>query len=387
MPSNLTRTLFFAFALASSSVPIAADAQTAKEQKTVQDGMAKLNTGQNKKAIASLTPLLAKRAKWKREWSVTLLSTLSAAHLREGDASTAIEMADNAVKEATKKPADARGAMLGLHMLAQAHTSKGNFPAAIKALEQARALGKSSKRKDLDRAGTLELLARVHLLSGDAKSALAPAEEAYNLQKARFGDAHMTTITTLNTLGQCQVAAGRKEEGKKTLERSYEGMKKSEAPAKRMADVEASLGRLYLDLDQLEKAGEFVQLAHEKRVKLYGKTHPLVGHSLNDLASVALKEKKFKIAEMRFQEAIKVYRAVYKHHVDIALAHENLAAVFITQREPQKAAIQLAAAADEYDRTAPKSPARARALKNLKTLYTNLGETEKAAAVGRRMKR
>jgi serine/threonine-protein kinase len=74
------------------------------------------------------------------------------------------------------------------------------------------------------------------------------------------------------------------------------------------------------------------------RERVYGKNHPSVASTVNELGNIALQRDRYDEAEGYFRRMIEIYRAAYgEHHYLLGVATSNLASVMMAKKDYRQA--------------------------------------------------
>jgi serine/threonine-protein kinase len=216
---------------------------------------------------------------------------------------------------------------------------RGQYAAAIAALQEAVSLSDADGSTDPGLAIALHDLANAHFYAGQYGDATALNQRVLGLYRARHGDRHPLVAAGLINLGAIEFERGRYADAERyyrealSIVRHWYG---SDHP-----EVAADLTMLARALVYQKRIGEAVPLLDQAlaiRERVYGPNHPQVASSLNELGNIAVQQNQPGEAERRFSRMVEVYKAAYDdHHYLIATAQSNLASVYMSRGENQRA--------------------------------------------------
>lgn len=126
----------------------------------------------------------------------------------------------------------------------------------------------------------------------------------------------------------------------------------------------------------MDTAQEALRMAEKE----FGPVHYTVAASLNNIATLYISKNKFVEAEPLYKQSIKVQeRSLGKNHLNIAMSHANLAKLYSYQEKYAKAEFHYIQALAIYEESiGPDHPDTANILKEMSTLYMEMGNKEKA---------
>jgi eukaryotic-like serine/threonine-protein kinase len=94
------------------------------------------------------------------------------------------------------------------------------------------------------------------------------------------------------------------------------------------------LARALIREDRTSEAVDLLQQSLTIKERVFGKVHPSVASSLNELGGVALKQGKNDDAEQYFTRMVSIYREVYgEHHYLLGIALSNVASVYMARQQ------------------------------------------------------
>ncbi|MGH9660867.1 MAG: tetratricopeptide repeat protein, partial [Bryobacteraceae bacterium] len=98
------------------------------------------------------------------------------------------------------------------------------------------------------------------------------------------------------------------------------------------------IGRSLLRQNRFDEAVEVLNEALTIRERVYGKVHPAVASTVNELGSIALQRAQYAEAEAEFRRMIDISATVYKDkHYLIGIAQSNLASIFLARGDNRDA--------------------------------------------------
>lgn len=216
---------------------------------------------------------------------------------------------------------------------------RGQYAAAIAALEEAVSLSDASGSADQGLGIALHDLANAHFYAGHYDEATALNQRVLGIYRARHGDRHPLVAAGLINLGAVEFERGRYVEAERyyrqalSIVRDWHG---SDHP-----EVAADLTMLARALVYQKRIAEAVPLLDQAltiRERVYGPNHPQVASSLNELGNIALQQDQLDAAERHFSRMVDVYKAAYgDNHYLIATAQSNLASVYMSGGENPRA--------------------------------------------------
>jgi serine/threonine-protein kinase len=98
------------------------------------------------------------------------------------------------------------------------------------------------------------------------------------------------------------------------------------------------LGRVFVRAKRPDEAATLLRQALAIRERVYGKMHPSVASTLNELGNVAVRRNEFDEAEKNFRRMLDIYHATYgDKHFLIGTATSNLGGVYHARGQYQTA--------------------------------------------------
>ena len=226
----------------------------------------------------------------------------------------------------------AADAMVALGSVLEA---KGNYPEAVKVLEEALRLRPRSDVPDTDTAINLRELANVNFYQGHYTVAESLNRQVLAMHRMLYGEKHPEVAEDLNNLGAIQNEIGNLHEAETQYRRAlaiteqWYGVQHPKA-----AEDLTSLGRTLIREKKYTDAKPVLERALEIQKAVHGHDHPTVASALNELGNLASVQQEYVEAEARFSEALQIWRVVYGNaHQFIGVGLSNLGSVYMGKKD------------------------------------------------------
>ena len=213
--------------------------------------------------------------------------------------------------------------------------NRGDYPQAIRILEEAVRLQSASGVAEADLAATLSELANSEFYAGHYDVSQSINQRVLGMDRRIYGERHPQVANDLINLGAIQYEQAHFPEAERYQRQALDitqGFYGQDHPE--TASAMTHLARTLISEKRLDEAGSLLQGALVIQEKAYGKIHPRVAHTLNEMGRVAREQGKLAEAEADFRRMAEIYRAVYKgKHYYIGIALSNLAGVYVAEKK------------------------------------------------------
>ena len=211
--------------------------------------------------------------------------------------------------------------------------------------------------------------------------AMEYCQEALEIQKKELGPNHVDVACSYNSLGMVYTDTGDLEKAEEYYQLALEIQKEQLGP--NHFDVAASynnLGLVYQKTGDLEKAKEYHQLALEIREQQLGPNHVDVAASYNNLGLVYNDTVDLEKAKEYYQLALEIRKEqLGPNHVDVAASYNNLGLVYNDTGDLEKAKEYHQLALEiRKQQLGPNHVKVAMSYNNLGLVYNDTGDLEKA---------
>jgi eukaryotic-like serine/threonine-protein kinase len=274
--------------------------------------------------------------------------TIGDTHLPESLADLALLRADQArIDEAEKlakqgveaaqqaKPRDDLAVAKALVALGTVLESKGDYTAAIAPLQQAVDLESARSVTLLDSTAALTELGSAHFYAGHLDRAETLTQRVLQMDRQLHGDHHPSVAEDLSLLGAIAQERGQYPQAgafcRQALDtaRAFYGNDHSQIATKL-----TTLSRVLILERRFDEAVDLLRQALAIQERVYGPDNPAVASVLNEIGNIAYMRDQYDEAEARFTRALNIYKTVYHdHHSFIAVALSNIASVYMDRKD------------------------------------------------------
>ena len=246
----------------------------------------------------------------------------------------------------------------------------------------------SSKDKDvLMQATILHQQALKYLEQGDYREALAPTQEALQIQEARLGPTHLEVAQTLNTLGLVYHYLVEIEEASSAHERALQIREELQGTqGTEVAESLTHLARVLISKSDYSEAQDFLERALGIREKHFGKKHEAVAETLMFLAMVQGLQMNLEDALANQARAVKIFDQLPEASpIEHSMALTSYGVILSRNGEfaRGKPFIERALMLQEGS-LGPTHPIVARTLDNLADIEMKMGQTEEVIPLAKR---
>jgi serine/threonine-protein kinase len=212
---------------------------------------------------------------------------------------------------------------------------RGNYPEAIRVLQEAVRLRSASGTESADLADSLLQLANSHFYAGHYAESDALNQRLIGIHRRLYGQQHPLIAEDLINLGAIQQELGHYKEAENyhrqalAINVAFYGNDHYKT-----ASNLTLIARALVKENRYEEATALLQRALAIQERVFGPVHPRVASAVNDLATVALAQNRFDDAEAGFRRMVAIYRSVYagKHYL-IGIALANLGSVYMARKD------------------------------------------------------
>jgi eukaryotic-like serine/threonine-protein kinase len=227
--------------------------------------------------------------------------------------------------------------------LGQVLEESGQYDAGIKVLEQAVGLRSAAARggpPSADLAASMRELANTHFYAGHLAVADSLDRLVLAITRTVNGERHPLVAEDLINLGAVQQGWGHYKEAEQYYRQALDITQAFYGPNHyKTAAGLTVLGRaLRFEPQGNDEAARLFEQALVIRERVFGKVHPQVASTLNEMAGVALARHRFAEAEARARRVLTIYRTVYGgKHAFTGVGVSNLASVYVAQQQYARA--------------------------------------------------
>lgn len=227
--------------------------------------------------------------------------------------------------------------------LGQVLEESGQYDAGIKVLEQAVGLRSAAARggpPSADLAASMRELANTHYYAGHLAVADSLDRVVLAITRTLNGERHPLVAEDLINLGAVQHEWGHYKEAEQYYRQALDITQAFYGPNHyKTAAGLTVLGRaLRFEPQGNDEAARLFERALVIRERVFGKVHPQVASTLNELAGVALARKRFAEAEALARRVLAIYRTVYGgKHTFTGVGVSNVASVYMAQQQYARA--------------------------------------------------
>ncbi len=227
--------------------------------------------------------------------------------------------------------------------LGQVLEESGQYDAGIKVLEQAVGLRSAAARggpPSADLAASMRELANTHFYAGHLAVADSLDRLVLAITRRLNGERHPLVAEDLINLGAVQQEWGHYKEAEQYYRLALDITQAFYGPNHyKTAAALTILGRaLRFEPQGNDEAARLFERALVIRERVFGKVHPQVASTLNELAGVALARNRFAEAEALARRVLAIYRTVHGgKHAFTGVGVSNLASVYVAQQQYARA--------------------------------------------------
>ncbi|MGE0007955.1 MAG: CHAT domain-containing protein [Parvibaculaceae bacterium] len=216
---------------------------------------------------------------------------------------------------------------LALHNIGKIELNMTQFEAALRTFRAAREVYEANLPSRASRL--VELLidtASLHARLGNRETALALADEAVALSRARLGDTHRTTALALHFAGTVNRGMGRSEAALEDLGAALRIYAGSESPVpRRVPEVLDDVSVTFVRAGCIDEAARVQNLSIEHYVAVYGPAHDRVASAYHRLGGIYREDGKFAEARAPLFKAAEIYEGIFgPNHRRIADVYSDL---------------------------------------------------------------
>ncbi len=227
--------------------------------------------------------------------------------------------------------------------LGQVLEESGQYDAGIKVLEQAVGLRSAAARggpPSADLAASMRELANTHYYAGHLAVADSLDRLVLAITRTVNGERHPLVAEDLINLGAVQQEWGHYKEAEQYYRQALDITQAFYGPNHyKTAAGLTVLGRaLRFEPQGNAEAARLFEQALVIRERVFGKVHPQVASTLNEMGGVALARNRFAEAEVLARRVLAIYRTVYGgKHAFTGVGVSNLASVYVAQQQYARA--------------------------------------------------
>ncbi len=227
--------------------------------------------------------------------------------------------------------------------LGQVLEESGQYDAGIKVLEQAVGLRSAAARggpPSADLAASMRELANTHFYAGHLAVADSLDRLVLAITRTLNGERHPLVAEDLINLGAVQQEWGHYKEAEQYYRQALDITQAFYGPNHyKTAAGLTVLGRaLRFEPQGNDEAARLFEQALVIRERVFGKVHPQVASTLNEMGGVALARNRFAEAEVLARRVLAIYRTVYGgKHAFTGVGVSNLASVYVAQQQYARA--------------------------------------------------
>ena len=225
--------------------------------------------------------------------------------------------------------------------LGQILEDRGRYAEAIEVLEEAVRLRRAAGGPPTpELASSLRELANTHYYAGHLAVADSLDRLILGMTRQLNGERHPLVAEDLINLGAVQQEWGHYQEAERYYRQALDITQAFYGPNHyKTAAGLTVLGRaLRFEPHGNDEAGRLLQQALAIRERVFGKVHPQVASTLNDLGGVALARGRFDEAEALAKRVLAIYRTVYgRKHAFTGVGVANLASVYLKHNQYSQA--------------------------------------------------
>ncbi len=227
--------------------------------------------------------------------------------------------------------------------LGQVLEESGQYDAGIKVLEEAVGLRSAAARggpPSADLAASMRELANTHYYAGHLAVADSLDRLVLAITRTLNGERHPLVAEDLINLGAVQQEWGHYKEAEQYYRQALDITQAFYGPNHyKTAAGLTVLGRaLRFEPQGNDEAARLFERALVIRERVFGKVHPQVASTLNEMAGVALARNRFAEAEVLARRVLAIYRTVYGgKHAFTGVGVSNLASVYVAQQQYARA--------------------------------------------------
>ena len=225
--------------------------------------------------------------------------------------------------------------------LGQALEESGQYQEGIKVLEQAvRLRSAAGGTPTAELAASMRELANTHFYAGHLAVADSLDRLVLALTRKLNGERHPLVAEDLINLGAVQQEWGHYKEAEQYYRQALDITQAFYGPNHyKTAAGLTVLGRaLRFEPQGNDEAARLFEQALVIRERVFGKVHPQVASTLNEMGGVALARNRFAEAEVLARRVLAIYRTVYGgKHAFTGVGVSNLASVYVAQQQYARA--------------------------------------------------
>jgi len=227
--------------------------------------------------------------------------------------------------------------------LGQVLEESGQYDAGIKVLEQAVGLRSAAARggpPSADLAASMRELANTHFYAAHLAVADSLDRLVLAITRTLNGERHPLVAEDLINLGAVQQEWGHYKEAEQYYRQALDITQAFYGPNHyKTAAGLTVLGRaLRFEPQGNDEAARLFERALVIRERVFGKVHPQVASTLNEMGGVALARNRFAEAEVLARRVLAIYRTVYGgKHTFTGVGVSNLASVYVAQQQYARA--------------------------------------------------
>src|SRR5438034_1243277 len=225
--------------------------------------------------------------------------------------------------------------------LGQALEESGQYQEGIKVLEQAvRLRSAAGGTPTAELAASMRELANTHFYAGHLAVADSLDRLVLAMTRTLNGERHPLVAEDLINLGAVQQEWGHYKEAEQYYRQALDITQAFYGPNHyKTAAGLTVLGRaLRFEPQGNDEAARLFEQALVIRERVFGKVHPQVASTLNEMGGVALARNRFAEAEVLARRVLAIYRTVYGgKHAFTGVGVSNLASVYVAQQQYARA--------------------------------------------------
>jgi serine/threonine-protein kinase len=241
------------------------------------------------------------------------------------------------------------------HALGKVLEERGNYPEAIRVLDDAVRLRSGPGTAQAELADSLLELANAHFYAGHYPEAEALNQRLLGMHRQLYGPRHPLVAEDLINLGAIQQERGGYREAEEFHRQALAIIEPFYGKDHyKTASALTLIARALLKQERNDEGVVLLQRAIAIQERVFGPLHPRVASAVNELGTVALIRGRYDEAEAAFQRMLSIYRQVYngKHYV-IGIALANLGSVYMARKDNAHAEPLFREAIAMYGQTLP----------------------------------
>ena len=230
-------------------------------------------------------------------------------------------------------------------------------------------------------AQVYDLIGNIYEEYGHYDEAVRVLRQAVELNKATFGADSPESSRTLALLGWTLHKRGETALGERYLLQALAIQQRTPGMEGEVTTTRTSLGWIYYDGDQLQRAEDTFREVLEARRRLTGEQDLGVAAAYGNLGYILRTQKRFAEAEPYYRSALRIVRGLYSEHTELAGALHGLGTLLVANGELEEAQPFIVDGLAMRRRLfGAEHPQVAESLSNLGSLYQDLGRYAEAEA-------